>query len=462
MPNNNEECVEEQVNELRYYTVQVLHKFFFNKRDFLPDNVTVTNKNLQDGLLRDKSSILINKNQIEDLDTLALKEHNHGELYSNGSMKKSNLIQPNKNVVTDANGFLTTESKVNNVSPNNNANNIKPDSYLGPSAGISDYYARADHVHKQEHDNMKADAVHTHPTSDITGLNNSLHDLSFDVTNLTTSLDTHNHGPIGHNGSLGAVNGNKNVVTDSNGFLITENKILPSTTKPFADSTEGNVGSGTKYAREDHVHPISNIYARNSHSHSISDVTNLQTELSNKSNKNHSHGIIQSDGTVANSSAPINQNKNIITNSDGKIALEDRIAPTDFTNLQSTVNKFSWVNVLTDYAHIDGIDSSASIIKNSNIKTFYMNEGLRICFIRFEIPLPSKTNSWIKLDTLPNKFGPVWTQYLIPYHVGHLVRVVDDDGIGSNHKNKREIQYLVRKEAPVAEDVSANGFFFYS
>lgn len=468
MPNN--EYSSENENELRYYTVKILHQFFYNKRDLLPDNVTVSNANLQAGLLRDKNSIRINKNQIDDLNTIAPSSHTHGQLQTDGSIKKANtsgnlIAQPNANVITDANGFLTTEEKISTVSPNNDPNTIKSDSFSSASAGQSSLYARADHIHKQEHDSTKSDVGHKHNTGDINNL----------ASTITSTMSSHTHGIIKNNGTVGTDVGSKskNVVTDSTGAIALEDKpSIPqaSTITPPADTTSGTVGTGTTWARSNHSHPKSTLYASAQHKHAPADIEqtvngttkNLNTLLSEKANTNHSHGIIQSDGKVVNSSYPINQNKNIITDSNGKIVLEDRIAPTDFTNLQNKVDKFSWVNVLTDYAYIDGINSSTSIITNSNVQTFYMNEGLRICFIRFSVPLPSTVNKWIDFITLPSKFGPIWTQYLIPHHVGHLVRVVDDDGIGSNQTDKRKVQYLVRKEAPVVEDVTANGFFFYS
>ena len=69
---------------------------------------------------------------------------------------------------------------------------------------------------------------------------------------------------------------------------------------PLADAASASVGTGTKYAREDHVHPKSNIYAESSHSHSISDVTNLQSSLDGKANSSHNHtvGQLSNVGTV--------------------------------------------------------------------------------------------------------------------------------------------------------------------
>lgn len=48
-----------------------------------------------------------------------------------------------------------------------------------------------------------------------------------------------------------------------------------STTVPSADATTGSYGSGTTYARSNHVHPKSSIYAEASHTHTSSQVTDL-------------------------------------------------------------------------------------------------------------------------------------------------------------------------------------------
>ena len=70
---------------------------------------------------------------------------------------------------------------------------------------------------------------------------------------------------------------------------------------PLADAASASVGTGSKYAREDHVHPKSSIYAESSHSHSISDVTNLQTSLDGKASSSHNHTVanISNASTVA-------------------------------------------------------------------------------------------------------------------------------------------------------------------
>ena len=130
------------------------------------------------------------------------------------------------------------------------------------------------------------------------------------LDNLDTLLEnkannTHTHGNLQNDGSIGTSNNvNKNVITDGNGKITTEDKpTIPSasSTVPSADTSSGSYGSGTTYARANHQHPKSSLYAETSHTHtkseitdfththSISDVTTLQTTLNGKANKSHTH-----------------------------------------------------------------------------------------------------------------------------------------------------------------------------
>lgn len=130
------------------------------------------------------------------------------------------------------------------------------------------------------------------------------------LDNLDTLLEnkannTHTHGNLQNDGSIGTSNNvNKNVITDGNGKITTEDKpTIPSasSTVPSADTSSGSYGSGTTYARANHQHPKSSLYAETSHTHtkseitnfththSISDVTTLQTTLNGKANTSHTH-----------------------------------------------------------------------------------------------------------------------------------------------------------------------------
>lgn len=83
---------------------------------------------------------------------------------------------------------------------------------------------------------------------------------------------SHSHGNLQNNGQVGStIQSSKNVVTDNNGLITTEDKpTIPSAsnTIPNADTINGSYGSGTNYARSNHTHPKSSLYAEANHTHS--------------------------------------------------------------------------------------------------------------------------------------------------------------------------------------------------
>ena len=104
------------------------------------------------------------------------------------------------------------------------------------------------------------------------------------LDNLDTLLEskannTHTHGNLQNDGSIGTSNNvNKNVITDGNGKITTEDKpTIPSasSTVPSADTSSGSYGSGTTYARANHQHPKSSLYAETSHTHTKSEITDF-------------------------------------------------------------------------------------------------------------------------------------------------------------------------------------------
>jgi len=109
-----------------------------------------------------------------------------------------------------------------------------------------------------------------------------------DVSELTDNDNTaftpksHTHGNLKNDGTVGSSsNTNKNVVTDSNGKITTENKpTIPSATSstPLTDATGGAVGSSSDYARADHQHPLSSSYL------TAADIANMEVTTNKSSN----------------------------------------------------------------------------------------------------------------------------------------------------------------------------------
>ncbi|MBR3208645.1 MAG: hypothetical protein IKF82_00095 [Bacilli bacterium] len=99
-----------------------------------------------------------------------------------------------------------------------------------------------------------------------------------DSNNTTFTPKSHTHGNLQNNGQIivsGNIQSYKNVITTANGYISTEAKpSIPSSssTIPSADTQNGSYGSGTDYARANHTHPKSSLYAESSHTHTIGDI----------------------------------------------------------------------------------------------------------------------------------------------------------------------------------------------
>ena len=189
------------------------------------------------------------------------KTHNHGNLQDDGKIKINGTTQTSKNVVTDSSGNITTESKPNIPSKTSDLTNdsgfLTSHQDISGKANTNDLSAVA---FSNDYDDL--DNKPTIP-SDVS-------DLS-DNNNATFTPKSHSHGNLQNNGQVGStVQASKNVVTDANGLITTENKpTIPSASSstPLSDSASGTYGSGTSYARSNHRHPKSTLYAEASHTH---------------------------------------------------------------------------------------------------------------------------------------------------------------------------------------------------
>ena len=125
----------------------------------------------------------------------------------------------------------------------------------------------------------------------------------------------HLHGNVTDDGKIEGAS-NKNVVTDANGKITTENKpTIPSasSTTPSADTTNGSIGSGTTWAKADHTHPKSTIYSSSDHNH---DGTYLKTGTGTVTSTNIANNTIVNEDIASNANiafAKLNITKNDIT-----------------------------------------------------------------------------------------------------------------------------------------------------
>lgn len=147
------------------------------------------------------------------------------------------------------------------------------------SVGSLNTFARGDHIHPT--DTSRAASNHTHDYSSTYAAKTHTH-ASGDVTGLTAS---------------------KNVVTGSDGKLTTENKPTIPTGSSTATDIKMNgtqsAGTSSNFAKADHVHP---------------------TDTS-RASSTHVHGNLQTNGQVG---ATAQANKNVVTDSYGKITTEDK------------------------------------------------------------------------------------------------------------------------------------------
>ena len=160
-----------------------------------------------------------------DLSGYSTTSHTHGNITSDGKVGST----ANKPLITGTSGAVTTGSF------EATATNIKMNGTQ--SVGSLNTFARGDHVHPT--DTSRAAATHSHTKSEITDF----------PTTMTPS--SHTHGNLQNNGQVGStVAANKNVVTDSNGKITTENKYshptyTARTGKPTTDQTPSFGGTVT-------------------------------------------------------------------------------------------------------------------------------------------------------------------------------------------------------------------------
>ena len=183
--------------------------------------------------------------------------------------------------------------------------------------------------------NNKADKTHTHETSQVVGLDNALagkadkahtHAQS-DITGLSTSLSnkadkTHTHSQSQVTGLSTALSGKAN----------TSHK------HTTADITDFATEMGKK-ANASHTHSQSDITglstalsgkANTSHTHSQSQITGLSTALNGKEDKGHTHASADITDTTSELMS-INPNRVVRTNGDGSISIHNHTITGDYS-----------------------------------------------------------------------------------------------------------------------------------
>lgn len=242
----------------------------------------------------------------------------------------------------------------------------------------------------------------------------------------------------------------KNVVVDNNSGEITfeDKPTIPeaSTTTPLSDSTNGSTGNSDKWAKEDHVHPKSNLYAESGHNHD-----NTYIKLSNTA------GLVKNDGTIDTSTYLIESNfKTIDGNSivgSGNISLPSKLS--DLTNDAG----FITLSALNDYVTKDNLS-----IKYSNEKPTEVDpsEPYSLCIVKssngydvYSIQESSTGDSgeWVKSATIPSDFAVSSHNHNDLYYTKSEVDNMNLGGGGevdlSNYIRKSSTSGLVKNDGSI-------------
>ena len=390
-----------------------LKENIYNGLDYSQNNNTKALSAYQGYLLNqnkiNKSDIVTNLTTDNDNKVLSAKQ---GKLLQDNKLNKNQTSYKGKNVVVDNNsGEITFEDKP--TIPEASTTTPLSDSTNG-STGNSDKWAKADHVHPKS--NLYAESGHNHDNTYIK--------LSDIVTNLTTDNDNKvlsaKQGKLLQDNKLNKNQTSykgKNVVVDNNSGEITfeDKPTIPKagTAKPLRDSTLGTVGISNQWAKEDHVHPKSNLYAESDHNHD-----NTYIKLSNTT------GLVKNDGTIDTSTYLIKSNfKTIGGNSivgSGNISLPSKLS--DLTNDAGFITSAA----LNDYVTKDNLSIKYSneiptevdpsepyslcIVKSSNGYDVYSiqesSTGGSGTPEKGRAVEPSTTpGKWVKSATIPSDFA---------------------------------------------------------
>lgn len=149
-----------------------------------------------------------------------------------------------------------------------------------------------------------------------------------------TTKNAHVHGNISTDGKVGTTE-NKPLITGTGG-AVTTGKFEDDVTNIKANGTV-SVGSSNNFARSDHIHPSD----------------------SNKASSNHTHGIINNNGSITDGA-----NKNVVTDGSGNISIVDMPHMVTYVNLSDDLDLFIGYD---DFATTTLTSSSNNVNANSNV-----------------------------------------------------------------------------------------------
>ena len=252
----------------------------------------------------------------------------------------------------------------------------------------------------------------------ITGIVTWLKNWFYDADQVDTFLNSKANKNLGTAGM--------NVVTDASGDISLEAKpTIPtvpsaSTTTPSADTNSGSYGSGTTWARADHVHPKSSIYAEASHDHTVSNITDFPSTMTPSS---HTHGQITNDGKITSTAVTVATDDNIVITDASDSSKVKRVAnllashikdsnANGYTNISSSLTSSSTqadINsaINTAIGTLSSIDvinvtSDKGTASASTMNKLYIEDNgstVDVYYTERTGSSPNYTYSWTKLDT---------------------------------------------------------------
>ena len=397
---------------------------------------------LSNYIQKSSTSGLVKNDGTIDTTTYSTASHTHGNLQTNGVIGTSN--NANKNVITDANGKITTENKPTIPTKTSDLTNDGD----GSNVFVKDNDSRLT--------NSRTPTSHSH--GNIT--NNGRVTVGYDTTITGPALIADNddggtlkagllsNAYISDRSSLQNINhsldGNEtsqenvNILIDAkigdiSGAL--NNKINKSSTKGLVKN-DGSIDT-TSYLSSlpSHTHTKSEI-TDFTHTHSISDVDALQTALNTKADKSHTHttseitdfpaipdvsnyiqksstsGLVKNDGTIDTSTYLTNSNFKTIGGSSivgsGNISLPSKLS--DLTNDAGFITS----SALNDYITKDNL----SIKYSNEIPTKVdPSEPYSLCIVKssngYDVYSIQESSTgllgdygeWVKSATIPSDFA---------------------------------------------------------
>ena len=389
---------------------------------------------LSNYIQKSSTSGLVKNDGTIDMTTYSTASHTHGNLQTNGVIGTSN--NANKNVITDANGKITTENKPTIPTKTSDLTNDGDGSNVfvkDNDSRLTNSRTPTSHSHGNITNNGRVtvdyDTIIPGPAliadnNDDGTLKTGL--LSNAYISDRSSLQNINHSLDGNETSQESVNILIDAkIGDISGAL--NNKINKSSTKGLVKN-DGSIDT-TSYLSSlpSHTHTKSEI-TNFTHTHSISDVDTLQTALNTKADKSHTHTASEiTDFPV------IPDVSNYIQKSStaGLVKNDGSIDSNEYVTSQELYENIPINYVITSTDSTSTEDVSTFIVGKEYyfvIRAFQGFEEIYIDNIRCEIDHSGTTEDLILVDS--DNMLSVKFKFTPTEQKGHILKVYRSDYLG--------------------------------